>query len=151
MSEQASPGEVAEQLRLAVGRFVRSVRSHSGTATTAQSEVLGQLEREGPASVASLAAARGVRHQSMRLLVARLAELGLVAFQADPHDRRSTLVSISAPGIAELERGRAARSAHLTALLATRLDAAELDLLRDAAVLLDRLSGEGDPAPPKGL
>lgn len=132
--------ETATALRDAVGRFVRSVRSQSGTATTAQSEVLAQLERSGPASVAVLAQARGVKHQSMRLVVARLVELDLLTLAPDPLDGRSQLVSLTRKGRAEVKQHQAARSAYLAQMIAARLTAQELRVLQEAIALLDRLS-----------
>lgn len=132
--------DTATALRDAVGRFVRSVRSQSGTASTAQSEVLAQLAREGPASVAVLAGARGVRHQSMRLVVARLAELDLLALQPDPLDGRSQVVSLTRKGRAQVKNDQVARSAYLAEIIAARLDPREVDVLREAITLLERLS-----------
>ncbi|MDD2927223.1 helix-turn-helix domain-containing protein [Rhodoferax sp.] len=135
---------VAAALRHTVGRFVRVVRSRSGTPTTAQSDVLAQLDRDGPTSVTRLAAARGVKHQSMRLVVSRLAELGLLELNADPGDRRSQRVSITHKGSEEIKKNQAARAAYLTELLKTKLSATELALLGDAVVLLERLSNNMD-------
>lgn len=144
----ASPGTtaLALQLRATVGQFVRAVRSQSGTSTTAQSEVLGLLARAGPVSVATLAAVRGVKHQSMRLVVARLAELGLLALRPDPDDGRSQLVALTDQGRASVAADQAARGAYLSGILMTRLSAAERAVLAEAVGLIARLSvvdGEG--------
>lgn len=134
---------MALRLRDTVGRFVRSVRAASGTATTAQSEVLASLERDGPASVAVLAQARGVTHQSMRLVVARLAGQGLLDLRPDPADGRSQLVSLSAAGRKAVKADQAARCAHLERILDSELTAPERRLLDEAIGLLDRLSRAG--------
>jgi len=131
---------LAEELRGAVGRFVRAVRSQSDTTTTAQSEVLAQLERTGPATVTALAALRGVKHQSMRLVVVRLVEQHLLAMQPNPDDGRSQLVVMTDRGRAEVRAGQAARADHLAGLLASRLDAEEREVIAKAVRLLDRLS-----------
>ena len=55
-----------------VGQFVRAVRARAGTPSDAQGETLAFLERAGPVSIAALADGRGVKHQSMRLVTARL-------------------------------------------------------------------------------
>lgn len=140
IAEAADATAVAQALRKSVGRFVRAIRNDSGTATTAQSEVLAQLERDGPASVAALAQARGVKHQSMRLVVARLAELGLLALHADPLDRRSQLVSLTSQGRDDVAADQAARSACLSARIGARLSADERIMLSEAIKLIDRLS-----------
>lgn len=131
---------LAEDLRSAVGRFVRSVRNHSGTGTTAQSEVIAQLAREGPATVTALAALRGVKHQSMRLVIARLVEQGVVEMLVNPQDGRSQLVALTRKARAQVKAGQAARADYLAQLLASRLSADERRLLGQAIGLLDRLS-----------
>lgn len=130
---------LAEALRGAVGRFVRTVRSQSGTTTTAQSEVLAELARSGPATVTALAALRGVKHQSMRLVAARLVEQGLLAMQPNPDDGRSQLVALTTSGRAQVKAQQAARADHLTHLLATRLTAEERAVMAQAVSLLERL------------
>lgn len=135
---------LAEDLRSAVGRFVRSVRSHSDTATTAQSEVMAQLAREGSATITALAQQRGVKHQSMRLVVMRLAEQGMLDMQANPQDGRSHLVALTPKGLAQVEQSQAARANYLADLLASRLSGEERRLLDQAIALLDRLSDAQD-------
>ena len=131
---------LAEQLRSAVGRFVRAVRSGSETVTTAQGEVMAQLARGGPATVTALALQRGVKHQSMRLIVARLVEQGVLALQTNPHDGRSHLVALTHKGQAQVKAEQAARADYLAHLLASRLSADERYMLGQAIGLLDRLS-----------
>jgi DNA-binding MarR family transcriptional regulator len=130
---------LAEALRGAVGRFVRAVRSQSGTITTAQSEVLAELARSGPKSVTALAALRAVKHQSMRLVVARLVEQGLLTMQPNPDDGRSQLAALTASGKAQVRAQQGARADHLARLLASRLTADERAVLAQAVQLLDRL------------
>lgn len=132
---------MALRLRAAVGQFVRAVRSQSGTSTTAQSEVLALLAHDGPASVATLAASRGVKHQSMRLVVARLGELGLLALRPDPDDGRSQLVALTDQGRASVEADQAARAVYLAGLLAVRLSVPERAVLAEAIGLIERLGG----------
>lgn len=132
---------LADDLRDVVGRFVRAVRSETGTATTAQSEVLAELARSGPASVTALAQLRGVKHQSMRLVVARLVAQDWLELLPNPADGRSQLVAPTRAGRAQLKAQQRARADHLAALLAERLSADERAVLRQAIGLLDRLSG----------
>ena len=92
-----------------VGTFVRSIRREADTPTSSQSETLGLLDRQGPMSVASLAAERKVKHQSMRLVVAQLEASGLVTRLPNPDDGRSQLVALSETGRAALAEAREAR------------------------------------------
>lgn len=150
---QPEAAPLAEALRGAVGRFVRSIRSGSDTATTAQTEVMAQLAREGPATVTALAQLRGVKHQSMRLVVARLVEQGVLELQANPQDGRSQLVALTSHGRTEIDRAQAARAGYLAELLTTRLNADERRVLGQAIGLLDRLSdaGNGGLMQPSGI
>lgn len=137
---QPDAARLAEDLRATVSRFVRSVRSATQTATTAQSEVMAQLAREGPATVTALAQLRGVKHQSMRLVVARLVEQGLLELLVNPQDGRSQLAALTRKGQALVRSEQAARADHLAELLAARLSAEERRLLGEAIGLLNRLS-----------
>lgn len=138
--DAADTAALASALRDTVGRFVREVRSQSGTSTTAQSEALAHLERNGPASVAALAEVRGVKHQSMRLVVSRLQELGLLELKPDPRDGRGHLVSLTSKGLQEVKAHQMARSTHLAKLLETKLSVDERVILSKAIPLLDRLT-----------
>lgn len=131
---------LGEELRRVVGGFVRSVRRQAGTPSSAQSETLALLDREGPMSVAALAAERRVKHQSMRLVVAQLEEGGLVTRLPNPEDGRSQLVALSDPGRAALARSREARRLEIAALIDARLSDEERRQLRSAIALIERLS-----------
>lgn len=131
---------LAEDLRWVTGKFVRSVRLQAGTPTTSQSETLGLLERQGPMSVADLAAHRKVKHQSMRLVVAQLEATDLVARRPDPADGRSGLVSLTTHGRQALEQSREARTMHIAALIEQRLSDDERRVLEAAIAVIERLS-----------
>lgn len=92
---------LAEDLRQVVGGFVRKVRKAADTQPAAWSDTLGALDRRGPMTVAALARLRQVRHQSMRVVVARLEADGTVVRALDATDGRGQVVEVT-------ERGRAA-------------------------------------------
>lgn len=131
--------ELAESLRTTIGRFVRNVRTAAGTPTSAQSETLGLLDRDGPSSVAVLAQIRNVKHQSMRLVVAQLEEDSLVMRLADPDDRRSQLVSITDKGRTALGAARAARADWIATTLQDRLTEEERETLRRSILVFEKL------------
>ncbi len=132
--------ELAERLRQAVGAFVRAVRTEAEAGRSAQAETLGLLDRGGPQNVAALAQARGVTHQTMRLIAAQLEAAALVRSDPDPADRRSRLLSLSDAGRAELARGRQARASRIEDLIRTGLSPAERDILSASVALLERMS-----------
>ncbi|TWF52058.1 MarR family winged helix-turn-helix transcriptional regulator [Neorhizobium alkalisoli] len=135
--------ELAESLRDVIGRFVRNVRTGAGTPTSAQSETLGLLDRNGPLSVAGMAQTRNVKHQSMRLVVAQLEGDGLVERLADPQDRRSQLVSITPKGKEALSSSRGARVDWIATALESELTEEERQVLRQSIGILAKLGEAG--------
>src|SRR6201989_2265435 len=77
---------IAEDLRVLVGKLRRRLReeSHLVDFTPSQVQVLGLLEREGPATVTALARAHGMRPQSMGETLSVLKAGGLVSGAPDP-------------------------------------------------------------------
>ena len=102
---------LAAELRALVGRLKRRLREQGsvGDLTPSQIAALQRLERDGPATVSSLARAEGVRPQSMGVTVAALEAAGLVAGAPDPDDGRQTLIAPTPLCMEKLLRGRAAR------------------------------------------
>ena len=131
----------AAALRLAVGRFVRRVRQDTATLPSSQLAALGRLERDGPRTVAELAGAERVSHQSMTRLVRALADQGLAEPAPAPAgDRRRRPWRASAQGRAVLGEQRARRADWLAAAMRRELTAAERRTLADATALLERLA-----------
>lgn len=131
---------LAEDLRRAIGTFVRAVRKGADVGRSAQDETLGLLAREGAKNVAALSQARNVKHQTMRLVAAQLEAASLVRSDPDPHDGRSRLLTISEAGRAHLERGQQARAARIADLIRTTLSEGDRDTLRAGIALIERLS-----------
>ena len=130
---------LAEELRRAIGSFVRVVRDKEEAQTSARSEALGLLDREGKMNVAILAQRRGVTHQTMRLVVGQLEAGRLVERSPDPTDRRSQLVSLTDAGRREVARIRAARASKIGAMIEDTLSSAERTHLRQSILLIERL------------
>jgi DNA-binding MarR family transcriptional regulator len=138
------PAALAEELRRAIGTFVRAIRKRTATEKSAQSDVLGLLEREGAMNVAALAQRRNVTHQSMRVAAAQLVADGLFERRPDPDDRRSWLLSLSGKGRTRVRRDRDARAARIGQLVEATLSAAEQQRLRASIELLNRISAAAD-------
>ena len=116
-------------------------REHGGgnDLTPSQASVLLRLEKDGAATVSSLARAEGMRPQSMSAIVTPLQESGLVSGAADPSDGRQTLMSLTPRCLKWLQEGRAARQDWLTTTITQKLSAHEQEKLRAAVELLKRL------------
>lgn len=131
--------ELAENLRVTLGRFVRGIKAQAGTPTTSQSETLSILDRAGPLTVSQLADRRNVKHQSMRLVAGHLESDGLISKMPSPADGRSQLLSITESGRAFLSRAREARTSEIAKLIADRLSKQDKRTLEAAIKVIERL------------
>ena len=130
---------LAETLRVALGRFVRGVKTEAKTPTTSQLETLSLLDREGPLSVSQLADRRNVRHQSMRLVAGQLESESLIGKMPNPTDRRSELLFITEDGRARLSRARQARAAQIAERIEERLSEEDKRTLEAAIRIIEGL------------
>ncbi|MEU8239124.1 MarR family transcriptional regulator [Actinoplanes missouriensis] len=132
--------DIAERLRQSIGHLVRVVRAQADTLPPPQAAALGALDRDGPRTIAGLAAARGVKHQSMSRTVAELEALGLVTRTPNPADRRAVLIALTEAGVARLGEDREARRRWVAGAIAARLTEEERRVLQTVPDLLDRLA-----------
>ena len=132
---------LAAEIRTICGKLKRRLREHGGgnDLTPSQASVLLRLEKDGPATVSSLARAEGMRPQSMSAIVAPLQESGLVSGAADPSDGRQILMSLTPKCLKWVQQGRAARQDWLTTTISRKLSAHEQEKLQAALELLKRL------------
>ncbi|HUA98167.1 MAG TPA: MarR family transcriptional regulator, partial [Terracidiphilus sp.] len=116
-------------------------REHGGgnDLTPSQTSVVLRLEKDGSATVSSLARAEQMRPQSMSAVVAPLVESGLVKGAPDPGDGRQTLMSLTPKCLKLLQQGRAARQDWLTMRISQKLTVQEQEKLQAALALLTRL------------
>ena len=148
MNEQQDDPEAARALAVAgelgvlIGRLKRRLRDEAtlGDFTWSQMSVLSRLEREGPATVTTLARAEAVRPQSLGATVAVLEAAGLVRGTPDPADGRQTLLSLTDSCREKIVAGRAARADWLFRTIRTKLTAGEQAQLANAVELLKRLA-----------
>ena len=134
--------QLAGELRILVGKLRRRLReeSHLGDVSMSQQSVLSRLEREGPATVSSLARAEGMRPQSMAATVLALTEAQMVTGSPDPLDGRQTILTLTDSCRAWIAASRAAREDWLARTIESRLTAAEVTELNQAVALLTRLA-----------
>jgi DNA-binding MarR family transcriptional regulator len=139
--EAAHASALAAELRVLIGKLKRRLReeAHSGDLTLSQTSVLSRLEREGPATVTTLARAEGVRPQSMGATVSDLEAAGLVSGAPDPADGRQTILSLTAACREMIKASRAAREDWLFRAIRTKLTPREQAELAAGVGLLKRL------------
>jgi DNA-binding MarR family transcriptional regulator len=146
-TSRSSRDIVAARLRLAVTRTARRLRQEAGGGLSpSQTAALATIDRHGPLTPSELAAHERVQRPTIARLLARLEEDGHVVRAADPHDRRSSLITLSDEGRALLRAVRTRKDAYLAQRLRA-LDADELATLDRAAAILERMLDE-DPRGP---
>ena len=148
-AEFEAASNLAAQLRPILSRLKRRLREQGGgraDLAPSQISVLLRLEKDGPATVSSLARAEGVRPQSMSSIVTSLQDAGLVDSSSDPDDRRQTLMALSSKCQKLLREDRAARQDWLTTAILQEFSVREQQKLLTALELLGRLADHGPPS-----
>ena len=132
---------LAAELHVLIGRLRRRLReqAHLGDLTWSQRSALRHLERDGPATVTTLAKAEGVRPQSMGAIVTTLAAAGLVKGTPDPSDGRQTIWSLTAGCRERMKTSRAVREDWLARAIQATLVPQQQEELARAVELLKRV------------
>ena len=140
-TQSGSASTLAVEMRTVFRKLKLRVREQGGRndLTSSQISVILRLEKDGAATVSSLARAEGMRPQSMSAVVTPLQESGLVRGSPDPSDGRQTLMSLTPKCLKLLQEGRAARQDWLTTIISQKLSVHEQEKLREALELLRRL------------
>lgn len=127
-------------LARAVARLNRRLRQERRSELTAsQLSALGAIHQLGLPTPSQVAVYERVQPPSMTRTLNGLADLGFIERSPHPDDGRQSIVTISPKGAAALAAERERRDAWLHEQLA-HLTAEERKILRDAAVLLQRLA-----------
>ncbi len=134
----ASDLDLAEDLRAAIGDFVRQVRVHDRMPAN-QAAVLGHLDRGGSLSIADLARLEQMKHQSMTRTVHLLEGRDLLELAPHPQDRRQHQAAITAHGRAALAAERSHRAAGIAQSLRTALTEEERETVRRLPEILRKL------------
>ncbi|NED13956.1 MarR family winged helix-turn-helix transcriptional regulator [Streptomyces sp. SID9124] len=139
VSETAA--HAAHEVRVVYSRLRRRLRETYDRAdlTPSQTSVLSRLDKDGEASVVDLAAAEGVRHQSVASTVGALVERGLAGRRRDPEDGRRQLVYVTDTGHAFLEERRSAGEGWLARALEEQCTEEERQALLAATAVLERI------------
>jgi DNA-binding MarR family transcriptional regulator len=121
-----------------LARRLRAERPEPGE-TLLRLSVLSHLHGRGPMTPGALAAADRLQPQSLSRTLAGLEHDGLASRAADGHDRRRSVLAITAVGQEVLRRDFRQRDSWL-ALAMAGLTPTEREVLRLAADLMDRLA-----------
>jgi DNA-binding MarR family transcriptional regulator len=131
--------ETAAHLRLVITRTARRMRQQAGSELRPSSaSALVTVELHGPLTPSELAEIERVKRPTATRILSGLEEEGLIVRTPDPKDGRSALISLSAEGRDRLRRLRQRKNAYL-ALRMRELDSDEIETLRHAAEILERL------------
>jgi len=133
---------LAAEMHAVFRKLKLRIREHGGgnDLTPSQASVLLRLEKDGAATVSSLARAEGMRPQSMSAIVAPLQKAGLVHGAPDPGDGRQTLMSLTPKCVKWIQEGRAARQDWFASVISQKLSVPEQEKLQEALELLKRLA-----------
>jgi DNA-binding MarR family transcriptional regulator len=134
--------EVAAALHLSVGLLRRRLRqvTRKGEITFPEAAALARLDREGPGTSAELARSEQISPQSMGATLAGLEARGFLKRSSDPTDARRVVMSLTESGLEVLNSRRNARVEELASALSAKFTPEEIENLRVAAPLLDRLA-----------
>ncbi|MCU1595146.1 MAG: transcriptional regulator, MarR family [Frankiales bacterium] len=135
---------LASDLRVTVMRLARRLRNQRADTSLSLGQIaaLGTLDRHGPLTPGELAAHERVQPPSMTRILATLEAAGLVTRRAHDTDGRQVWLEVSATGKAMLRDDRRRRDAWLAQRMRD-LPAEDLEVLRQAAAVLDKLAASG--------
>lgn len=139
MSTENETQQLAEELRKMVSHLVRNVRVSTATVRTSQYETLDLLDSYDALSIADLARLRGVKHQSMRLVINELEAQDLVLRQKSAQDARAQVIVLSDQARAALAAARQQRADWLAARINETLDQQDRDDLQKGLAALRKL------------
>jgi DNA-binding MarR family transcriptional regulator len=134
----------AVDLRVAIGRVARRMRqvyaASDGGPSFLELAVLLRLEREGPVTPTELAGRERVTSQAVAIVVRALGQRSLVIRSPSPRDGRSTVITITAAGIAVLRDREQTVVTELLRALGESCTPQEVQQLADVVPLLNRLA-----------
>ena len=142
MVSDASIRKAAAALQLSVGLLKRRARetARDGELSGPETAVLSRLDRNGPGTTAALARWEQITPQAMGATVAALEARELVVRAPDPEDGRRSILTLSRAGEGALRAGRNALTDQMAAALSRGFTPAEIEQLRVAAPLIERLA-----------
>ncbi|MFJ9864016.1 MarR family winged helix-turn-helix transcriptional regulator [Streptomyces sp. NPDC101165] len=137
-----SAARTARDLRVVFSRLRRRIRevAQDSDLTPSQESALSLVGKHGAATASALAAAEGVRPQSMATTLAALEQHDLIRRAPDPDDGRRQLVTLTEAGRARVEGNKQLREEWLARAFEDRYTEEERQTVLSALELLERLS-----------
>lgn len=94
-----SQAQTAAELRLVIGRLIRSIRQHNASGLTpSQVSALATIEEFGPIRISDLASRESVGAPVATRVTTSLEELGYIKRILDSQDKRACLVELTSTG-----------------------------------------------------
>jgi DNA-binding MarR family transcriptional regulator len=134
--------ETAAALHGALGLLYRRIRQKpvQGDLSLPERSALGRLSTVEPTTATELAGLEQISPQSLGATIASLQRRGLVRRAPDAADGRRSILSLTDAGRAAVRSKRTARTEQFADALAAEFTDEEIELLRAATPLLERLS-----------
>ena len=135
-----SQAHTAAELRLVIGRLVRSIRQHNaGGLTPSQVSALATIEEFGPIRISDLASRESIGAPVATRVTTSLEELGHIKRVMDSQDKRACLVELTAKGHKVLKNLWEERTVGMNQRI-QMLSKSEIAVLHAALPVLDKLS-----------
>jgi DNA-binding MarR family transcriptional regulator len=141
MVQDPDVGELAGALHASIGLLrwrLRQMRDEG--LSLPERSALVRLDRGGPATPSALARLEQISPQGMGATLAALEARGLVERRSDPDDGRRVVMSLTGAARRALQDRRDATTERLAKALSASFSPEELDQLRAAAPLIQRLA-----------
>ena len=142
MVSPANIRKTAAALQLSIGLLKRRARetARDGELSGPETAVLSRLDRNGPGTTAALARWEQITPQAMGATVAALEARELIMRAPDPDDGRRSILRLTRAGERALRAGRNALTDQMAAALSRGFTPGEIEQLRVAAPLIERLA-----------
>lgn len=135
-----SQSQTAAELRLVIGRLIRSIRQHNaGGLTPSQVSALATIEESGPIRISDLASRESIGAPVATRVTASLEDLGYIKRVQDSEDKRACLVELTCGGHKVLKNLWEERTAGINQRI-QMLSRSEIATLNAALPVLDKLA-----------
>lgn len=134
--------ELAAELRTAVTRLIKKMRSKASTAgelSLTERSTLAQINRQKEILPSELATLEKVTNQSMSQILNHLDELKLITRTPSATDGRKTIISLSKEGQKMVDKARNEKEEWLAKALEEVCTAKELEILHKVIVPLNKI------------